>query len=141
MSSSSASSSPSSSWQLSYIRPGFSTCIRKFLRSKTAGTEGKAIESSEQNCISAAAIDADKPSEEEDSVPLQRAVKRLHFGGLEEKKAAAFEIERLAREDVKVKKLMAELRVIPALVDMVAAAGQRREAVGALLELASGTYT
>jgi len=90
---------------------------------------------------------ADKRSgdddDDDDSVVLQRSVKRLHFGGLEEKEMAAIEIERLAREDVKMRKLMAELGVIPALVGMVASelAGRRRVAIKALIELANGTYT
>ncbi|KAE9452513.1 hypothetical protein C3L33_15586, partial [Rhododendron williamsianum] len=77
-------------------------------------------------------------------VTLQRAVKRLHFGGWEEKEAAAEEIRRLARMDSKMKKEMAELRVLPPLVDMVGleAGGRRRTvAVLALIELANGSYT
>ncbi|XP_058201968.1 U-box domain-containing protein 7 [Rhododendron vialii] len=77
-------------------------------------------------------------------VTLQRAVKRLHFGGWEEKEAAAEEIRRLARMDSKMKKEMAELRVVPPLVDMVGleAGGRRRTvAVQALIELANGSYT
>lgn len=73
-------------------------------------------------------------------VILQRAVKKLHFGGWEEKEAAAEEIRRLAKKDLKVRKDMAELRVVPPLVDMV---GWRRRtvAVQALIELANGSYT
>lgn len=73
-------------------------------------------------------------------VILQRAVKRLHFGGWEEKEAAAEEIRRLAKKDLKMRKDMAELRVVPPLVDMV---GWRRRtvAVQALIELANGSYT
>ncbi|KAF3452097.1 hypothetical protein FNV43_RR08194 [Rhamnella rubrinervis] len=76
-------------------------------------------------------------------VGLQRAVKRLHFGSWEEKEMAAKEIERLAKEDVKVKKLVAELGVIPVLVNMSASevVDRRRLAVMALTELANGTYT
>lgn len=78
-------------------------------------------------------------------VTLQRAVKRLHFGGWEEKEAAAEEIRRLARMDSKMKKEMAELRVLPPLVDMVGleAGGRRRRTVAvlALIELANGSYT
>lgn len=77
-------------------------------------------------------------------VTLQRAVKRLHFGGWEEKEAAAEEIRRLARMDSKMKKEMAELRVVPPLVDMVGleAGGRGRTvAVQALIELANGSYT
>lgn len=119
----------------------FFTRIRRFLRSKTAGTNHKSFKPSEPNEISAHVLNVEQPVEEEDSIILQRAVKRLHFGGSEEKRAAAIEMKRLARNDVKVKKLMAELGVIPALVEMLAAVGQLQAAVGALLELANGTYT
>ncbi|OWM63483.1 U-box domain-containing protein 7 [Punica granatum] len=148
-SSSTSSSSSSSVWQLSYRKLRFFTRIRRFLRSKTAGTanhksSSKSFDRSADNNINSAALSVNTGQaveEHDSSTILQRAVKRLHFGGPEEKKAAAIEIERLAREDVKVKKLMAELRVIPALVEMVAAIGQQQAAVGALLELANGTYT
>ena len=80
---------------------------------------------------------------DDDAAGLQRAVKRLHFGGSEEKEAAAAEIEDLAKNDVKLRKLVAELGVIPVLVDMAASAvpPRRRAAVGALIQLANGTYT
>ncbi|KAK4798753.1 hypothetical protein SAY86_031079 [Trapa natans] len=135
--------SSSSSWQLSHMKPRISIRIRKLFRFKTAETErGKPVHSPEQNGISAATVDLEQPAKEEDddSVALQRAVKRLHFGGSDEKKAAAAEIERLARADVNVKKQMAELRVIPALVKMVAAPGLEYQAIRALLELSKGNY-
>lgn len=77
------------------------------------------------------------------SVVLQRSVKRLHFGSWEEKEMAALEIQRIAKEDVKIKRLVAELGVIHVLVSMVASevVGRRRAAVQALIELADGTYT
>ncbi|KAH7544958.1 hypothetical protein FEM48_Zijuj01G0041200 [Ziziphus jujuba var. spinosa] len=80
---------------------------------------------------------------EDDMVGLQRAVKRLHFGSRDEKEMAAKEIQRLAKDDVKVKKLVAELGVIPVLVNMAASdvIDRRREAIMALIELANGTYT
>ncbi|KAF5943887.1 hypothetical protein HYC85_017964 [Camellia sinensis] len=81
--------------------------------------------------------------EEEDGlVVLQRSVKRLHFGRWEEKEVAAKEIRRLAKEDLKMKKSLAELGVVPPLVAMVGeeVGGRRRLAVQALIELANGTY-
>ncbi|KAG8635443.1 hypothetical protein MANES_16G038100v8 [Manihot esculenta] len=80
---------------------------------------------------------------EDGSLVLQRSVKKLHFGSWEEKEMAAMEIVRLAKEDVKTRKLMAELGVIPALVELVASEviARRRVAVKALIELANGTYT
>jgi hypothetical protein len=80
---------------------------------------------------------------EDESAVLQRSVKKLHFGTWEEKEKAAQEIQRLAREDGKVRKLMAELGVIPVLVAMVASevACRQRVAVTALIELSNGSYT
>ncbi|KAK1577038.1 hypothetical protein Q3G72_018586 [Acer saccharum] len=86
----------------------------------------------------------EKQSEvDDDCVVLQKSVKRLHFGSLEEKEMAAMEIQGLAKQDVKIKKLMAELGVIHMLVSMAATevVGRRRTAVKALIELANGTYT
>lgn len=82
-------------------------------------------------------------SGEDDTVGLQRAVKRLHFGSWEEKEMAAKEIQRLAKQDVKVKKLVAELGVIPVLVNMAASdvIDRRRLAIMTLIQLAIGTYT
>lgn len=76
-------------------------------------------------------------------VALQKSVKMLHFGGWEEKEAAAEEIKKLAEEDLKRRKTMAELGVIPPLVDMVGSevAARRSLAVRALIELANGSFT
>ncbi|KAL0300675.1 UNVERIFIED_CONTAM: hypothetical protein Sradi_6344300 [Sesamum radiatum] len=46
-------------------------------------------------------------------VALQRSVKRLHFGSWEEKEVAAEEIKKLAEQDLKRRKTMVELGVIP----------------------------
>lgn len=81
---------------------------------------------------------------DDDDGILQRSVKRLHFGSWEEKAAAAREIKRLAGDDLRRRKLMADLGVIPPLVAMVGseyAADHRRLAVQALFELANGTCT
>ncbi|KAL0442668.1 UNVERIFIED_CONTAM: hypothetical protein Slati_1989500 [Sesamum latifolium] len=76
-------------------------------------------------------------------VALRKSVKMLHFGSWEEKEAAAKEIKRLAEEDLKRRKTMAELGVIPPLVAMVGSevVARQRLAVGALIELANGSFT
>ncbi|KAL0305646.1 UNVERIFIED_CONTAM: hypothetical protein Sradi_5981900, partial [Sesamum radiatum] len=73
-------------------------------------------------------------------VALRKSVKMLHFGSWEEKEAAAKQIKRLAEEDLKRRKTMAELGVIPPLVAMVGSevVARQRLAVGALIELANG---
>ncbi|KAK4386559.1 hypothetical protein Sango_2526500 [Sesamum angolense] len=76
-------------------------------------------------------------------VALQRSVKRLHFGSWEEKEVAAEEIKKLAEQDLKRRKTMAELGVIPPLVAMVGSevVARQRLAVRALIELANGSLT
>ncbi|KAJ6292648.1 hypothetical protein OIU78_024763 [Salix suchowensis] len=138
-------------WARSRMKLQFFARVRRFLQAKTtqrnAKSRNKVVVSKEEQVAT-----ADKQScggggggggGGDDLVVLQRSVKRLHFGGMEEKEMAAVEIERLAREDVKMRKLMAELGVIPALVGMAASevAGRRRVAIKALIELADGTYT
>ena len=73
---------------------------------------------------------------------LKSTVKKLHFGRWEEKEVAAKGIERLAKEDAKVIKLISELGVVPVLVSMVGSevATRRRAGVKALIQLANGTY-
>lgn len=74
---------------------------------------------------------------------LQRSVKKLHFGDWEEKEIAAKEIKRLARGDLRTRKSLAALGVIPTLVSMLDSevSGHPESAVQALIELANGTYT
>ncbi|XP_077229198.1 ARM repeat superfamily protein [Tasmannia lanceolata] len=74
---------------------------------------------------------------------LQRSVKQLHFGGWDEKEIAAKEISRLAREDLRTRKSLATLGVIPTLVSMLDSevSDHKKSAVQALIELANGTYT
>ncbi|XP_066364337.1 U-box domain-containing protein 7-like [Miscanthus floridulus] len=82
----------------------------------------------------------------DDAVSMRAAVRRLSFGAAaeEEKRDAAGEVARLARADERTKRLLPELGVVPALLDMLAdgrsAAGARVAAAGALLELARGTH-
>ncbi|KAK2642408.1 hypothetical protein Ddye_024171 [Dipteronia dyeriana] len=151
ISSSSSSLSSSSVWLFSYIKLRFFSRIRRFLQSKTArkrctesktGTNQQQLEETEEEEEIIKIME--KQSEvDDDCVVLQKSVKRLHFGSWEEKEMAAMEIQRLAKQDVKIKKLMAELGVIHMLVSMMATGvvGRRRTAVKALIELANGTYT
>lgn len=151
-----SSSSASSVWLISYTKLQFFSRIRRFLQSKSARKRQAESSSSHSNLDFSRASrshDAEEVQqvvekqqqqrEEDDSVVLQKSVKRLHFGSWEEKEMAAMEIERLAKADAKIKKLMAELGVIQMLVSMVATevVGRRRAAVKALIELANGTYT
>ncbi|GKU92326.1 hypothetical protein SLEP1_g6069 [Rubroshorea leprosula] len=131
----------------------FFSRVRRFLQSKAArkrcGASSDHLEKSRtMNVIDKEAEategdpEGDRP-QEDDSVVLQKSVKRLHFGSWEEKEKAAKEIERLAREDVKSRKLMAELGVIQMLVSMAASdvSGRQQAALKALIELANGTFT
>ena len=139
--------SPSSSsiFALSYLKLQLFARVRRFLQTKRAQKSIKTrthamVIKEEQATITT--VDRQSSDIDDDSVVLQRSVKRLHFGSWEEKEMAALEIEKLAREDAKMRNLMAELGVIPALVGMVASevAGRQRVAVNALIELANGTY-
>ncbi|GMI91586.1 hypothetical protein like AT2G27430 [Hibiscus trionum] len=148
----SMSSTSSSIWLLSCRKLKFFTRIRRFLESKAA----------RKRCVSSSSDHSNKlriksnTNEEEDrviieeteseldgSMALQKSVKRLHFGSWEEKEMAAKAIQKLAKEDVKTRKLMAELGVIHMLVSMVATevAGRRLAAIKALIELADDTFT
>jgi hypothetical protein len=74
---------------------------------------------------------------------LRHAVKELHFGSLDEKFEAAIEIQRLAKENVKTRKSLAVLGVIPSLVAMLSSTvpDHCHASLQALIELASGNYT
>jgi len=69
-------------------------------------------------------------------------VKKLHFGSWEEKEEAAKDIEMLAKPEVKVRKLMTELWVVPVLVLMALSvvASWRRVGVKASIKLENGRY-
>ena len=148
------SSSSSPIWLLSYIKLQFFGRIRRFLRSKAARKRyGSTTDRFDIVSIKSSVDDDEdvvvqqvmgrEKSEDDSAMVLQRSVKKLHFGRWEEKEKAAMEIERLAREDGKTRKLMAELEVIPVLVAMVSSDVPSRRLVGvtALIELARGTYT
>ncbi|CAL1410360.1 unnamed protein product [Linum trigynum] len=148
---SSSSSTPSSSIRL-HSKLRFFALVRRFLRSK-ASQNGKSRPFDHKSAVKSTDLGADpgKGSTEvggfeaiDDCLDLQRSVKKLHFGSWEEKEAAAVDIGRLAsKEDVKTRKSIAELGVIPVLVEMLGsgAVSRRRAAVTALIELANGTYT
>ncbi|KAL1169724.1 hypothetical protein V6Z11_A05G165600 [Gossypium hirsutum] len=143
--------SSSSIWLLSCRKLKFFTRIRRFLQSKAARKQYGSSASDHSNKLRI----VNNTDEEEDlvvekteseldgSMALQKSVKRLHFGSCEEKEMAAKAIEKLAQEDVKVRKLMAELGVIHMLVSMVdtEVVGRRLAAIKALIELADGTFT
>ncbi|KAK9152983.1 hypothetical protein Sjap_000463 [Stephania japonica] len=81
---------------------------------------------------------------EEEQGSLQRSVKQLHFGTPVERDAAAIEISRLASKDLKTRKSLVELGVVPNLVSMVGldqSLDRQRLGVRALIELANGTFT
>ncbi|KAK2393693.1 ARM repeat superfamily protein [Trifolium repens] len=162
MSTPSPSSSSSSIWVLSNIKLQFFTRIRRFLQSKATRKRCDAFNClnrdentqnrDEQNKVvkieTIEAMENHKEEEEEEEVEeteilLQKTVKMLHFGNSEEKEVAAKEIESLVKEDVKVRKLITELGVVPVLVSMVASqvASRRSAGLTALIHLADGTYT
>ncbi|KAI5351989.1 hypothetical protein L3X38_004880 [Prunus dulcis] len=72
-------------------------------------------------------------------IALCDGLRHLHFGVC----LVAMEVGTLAKEDVKVRKLVGGLGVIPVLVSMEASevVARRRAAVSALIEPANGTYT
>ncbi|KHN08445.1 U-box domain-containing protein 7 [Glycine soja] len=132
MSTPSSSSSSSSIWVLSNIKLQFFGRIRRFLQSKATkkrydpsdrfDTAKSKVEHNNkvENLETVQVMEKHKEEEEESVIMLQRTVKMLHFGSWEEKEVAAKEIEKLAKEDVKVRKLITELGVVPVLVSMVA---------------------
>ncbi|KAB2025587.1 hypothetical protein E1A91_D06G161600v1 [Gossypium mustelinum] len=151
----STSSSSSSIWSVSYRKLKFFSRIRRFLQSKAIRKGSYGSSSTSDNSNKLRTIDnndkdeedhqlvIEKESELDGSVVLQKSVNRLHFGSWEEKEMAAIAIEKLAKEDVKARKFMAELGVIHMLVSMVATevVGRHRAAIKALIQLANGTST
>ncbi|KAA0061976.1 proteasome subunit beta type-3-like [Cucumis melo var. makuwa] len=85
-------------------------------------------------------VDDDDQLAASSSSVLQRTVKSLHFGDGDEKERVAKEIERLIKKESgnsKVRKLIVDLGVIPALVAM---ADSDHFAVKALIQLANHTF-
>ncbi|KAH0918461.1 hypothetical protein HID58_026121 [Brassica napus] len=148
---SSSSSSSSSVWQLQYMKLHFFTRIRSLLKSKTSSRKRNHQSSPEissaqhdsENVVAPPEIISKPPEDQNEEVVLQKTVKKLHFGSLEEKEKAAIEIEKLAREDKNTRNLMAELGVLQVLVSMVGSdiAGQQIAAVRALIQLSHGSNT
>ncbi|KAG2395978.1 uncharacterized protein HKW66_Vig0066460 [Vigna angularis] len=148
-------SSSSSIWVLSNIKLQFFARIRRFLQSKATRkrfdpsdrfdvAKGSGEHKKAENIETVQVMQKTEEEEEEVSaIMFQRTVKMLHFGSWAEKEVAAKEIEKLAKEDVKVRKLITELGVVPVLVSMAASpvASRRRAGLTALVHLADGTYT
>ncbi|KFK32393.1 hypothetical protein AALP_AA6G235800 [Arabis alpina] len=144
-------STSSSVWQLQYMDLHFFSKIRSLLKSKASSRKRNHQDAPEKSRTHPdsekveATPEADpKPTEDKnEEVVLQRTVKKLHFGSCEEKEKAAIEIEKLAREGSKIRRLMAELGVLQVLVSMVASdvAGHQRSAVKALIQFSRGTNT
>ncbi|KAL6198322.1 hypothetical protein ACLB2K_028114 [Fragaria x ananassa] len=149
MSDSTASSSSSPIWLYSYIKLRFFNRIRRFLRSKSSNRKRNTTSSDPHHFDTSSLrptkvmVKESSNDHEDGGLGLQRAVKKLHFGSWEEKELAAEEIGTLAKDDVKVRKLVGGLGVIPVLVSMAASevVDRRRVAVFALVQLANGTYT
>ncbi|CAI8591024.1 unnamed protein product [Vicia faba] len=150
------SSSSSSIWILSNMKLQFFTRIKRFLQSKAtrkrcdisdqSNKEKTITKQNKAEKIEAVQVVENHKEEvevEETEILLQKTVKMLHFGSWEEKEVAAKEIECLVKDDVKVRKLITELGVVPVLVSMVASSvvSRRRAGLTALIYLADGTYT
>ncbi|KAL8032466.1 hypothetical protein ABFX02_13G097600 [Erythranthe guttata] len=150
MSDSSSSSLTNSSNWLFALR--FFTRMRRLIRSRPANIKQiPPPQTAEEKPIVVDMVVVCKEAEIEegreeilDDHRLQKCVKMLHFGGWDDKEAAAKEIKELAEEGLKRRKItMAELGVIPPLVAMVGSevAARQMLAVRALIELANGSFT
>lgn len=144
------SSDPESSpWFFSYTLSKllFFTRIRRFLQRKTSKKRHRPSDPLDESKTEETKEETGQGIEEETReipmVLLQRSVKHLHFGGWKEKEVAAKEIKRLANKDLKTRKSLAALGVIPSLVCMVHSrvVDHRRLAVQALIEISNGTFT
>lgn len=149
--------STTSNWYLTYIKLRFFTKVRRFLQLKAASKKPlKPSDQPREKSDTLIVIEEGekgekgimgKESDIKDNgwMVLQKSVKKLHFGSSEEKEVAAKEIKKLAKEDLKRRKLMAELGVIPPLVAMIGGSEvvvrRQRLAVQALVELSSGSFT
>lgn len=153
-----------SNWLYTYTKIRFFTRIRRFLLVKAASSK-KQLSSSDQfdnkpiiitgsgvniklevpEMQEVVVTDTEKENDQEEDgwTVLQRSVKKLHFGSWEEKELAMESIKKLARNDSKRKKSMAELGVIPPLVSMVLSevVERQRLAVQTLIELSNGSFT
>ncbi|XP_073154831.1 uncharacterized protein [Henckelia pumila] len=138
-------------WFFACTKLRFFTRMRRFLRLNAAERQRKPPEKRREEVVDSyreVKVEDCMAGESRDYgdagwvVVLHRSVKRLHFGSWEEKEAAAEEIQRLAGEGLKRRRTMAELGVIPPLVEMVGSqvVARRRMAVRALIELANGSF-
>ncbi|KAA0057030.1 U-box domain-containing protein 7 [Cucumis melo var. makuwa] len=138
---------PSLSFYYSYMHElRFLSLIRRFLRSKSKSSRKRLRFPSHPSSdilfpeIEHSIVDDDDQLAASSSSVLQRTVKSLHFGDGDEKERAAKEIERLIKKESgnsKVRKLIVDLGVIPALVAM---ADSDHFAVKALIQLANHTF-
>lgn len=143
----------SNNFYLSYIKLSFFTKVKRFLQIKaksfkpsdhqTGITSEILIVIEEKGEKGIMGKEGDKDN---GLMVLQKSVKKLHFGSWDEKEVAVEEIKKLAKEDLKRRKFMAELGVIPPLVAMLAGCDQaalrrQRLAVQALTEVANGSFT
>lgn len=139
-------------WFFACTKLRFFTRIRRFLRLSATERHRKPPEKKQEKVIDAyrevkiedcmaGKLEGGRDYGDGWVVVLHRSVKRLHFGSWEEKEAAAEEIQKLAGEDLKRRKTMTELGVIPPLVAMMGSevVARRRVAVRALIELANGS--
>ncbi|XP_060194446.1 uncharacterized protein LOC132623671 [Lycium barbarum] len=133
-------STSTSNFYLTYIKLRFFTKVRRFLQLKATSKKPLkpliVIEEEEKGVM------GKEGSKDYGWMVMQKSVKKLHFGSCDEKEVAVKEIKKLAKDDVKRRKLMAELGVIPPLVAMVGGSQVvQRLAVQALVELANGSFT
>ncbi|KAF5207919.1 U-box domain-containing protein [Thalictrum thalictroides] len=130
--------SDSSSW---FLELRFFIRIRRFLKTTTKCNKPLKQVENKDKPIKEEVMKTE--SEEGLMIILQRSVKKLHFGSWEEKETATKDVMRLASKDMKTRKLLANLGVIPSLVSMLDSKSieRRRLAVQALIQLANGTYT
>ncbi|PHU26174.1 hypothetical protein BC332_04506 [Capsicum chinense] len=151
------STTSSSNFDLTYIKLRFFTKVRRFLQLRAKPSNKPLLFHPSDHQINHSESTLTVVIEESEKVEklgemgkegdnkdngwmmvLQKSVKKLHFGSLDEKEVAVKEIKKLAKEDLKRRKLMAELGVIPPLVAMVAGSHQ---AVQALIQLGNGSFT
>uniref|UniRef100_A0A7N0UQA7 ARM repeat superfamily protein n=1 Tax=Kalanchoe fedtschenkoi TaxID=63787 RepID=A0A7N0UQA7_KALFE len=139
----------SSLWHSTYSKLRFFTKLRRLIRHRDVGrkrSSGEVCSVDDSATVGSGSPAAGETEERGLGLgDLQRSVKMLNFGRWEEKEMAAEEIRRLAEVGgAKIRKVLAELGVVPSLVAMVGSSevvARRRVAVRALIELANGSFT
>ncbi|WMV15879.1 hypothetical protein MTR67_009264 [Solanum verrucosum] len=146
-------SSTNSNFYLTYLKLRFFTKLKRFLQIKAKSKEQFQPSDHQPSngseiliVIEEKGIMGKESDKDNGWMILQKSVKKLHFGNWDEKEVAVKEIIKLAKEDLKRRKFMAELGVIPPLVAMVGGSDQavlrrQRLAVQALTQLANGSFT